>query len=289
MFPELLGGIMGAGLGSFLGGKGSKQPDIGEQITELVNRMNDNLNQYLEKAMGYTTKQTDKAIAQQGISKKAANDYLIQYLQKAQQQAQQNAWMGQQQQRAFLSPMMMAGNSALDSYMDSLGLSRPTVGYGAIQNSLLANADQNYLKQMLGPAPQVGNAVDDPGKSPSPLTMTMNEKIKAINAAPGGFLGWASQQFGSGVAGDMAGGLRGSPKNGDFYNLVNQWADNNIIKPKNQAAMDQYNQQKAAYEQYQQQLAASNAYNQQLSSIYSQGPNAQQQGILAALQNGMIR
>lgn len=277
MWAELAGGLLGGGLGGLLGG-GKKQPDIGEQITQLVNRMNDTLSQHMEKARNANQQGTRQA-------KKTIEDYLGQarmdlskYLLQAKQDAASNMWGGYQTAKAYNAPAMYAGNQALGAYMDTLGLSRPTAGFNAMQSALVNDADRQLMQSMfMSAAPEQGdlsNPVMDPGAGPELLRVndqTTKDWIKNNGITNAGFVNWVKQNYGSGVANDVnryGTGLAGNT------GLVQQYLHNVVFPQANQSKTAQFQQQKAAYDAYQQQVAKQAQYNQ-----YQQQVQQRMQGI----------
>lgn len=151
MFLELAGAVLGNLAGAKFGqmaGKwlGGDQGGIGSQIDQLVNTQNQTLNDYMNKALQSSAYYTGlgKDTLMDARDKGQAN--LVDYLNKATQQAKAQSQYGQQGARAALSPMLSAGMGGLDSYMDSLGLSRPITGYGALQLANMQQAQQDQAR-----------------------------------------------------------------------------------------------------------------------------------------------
>jgi glycine/D-amino acid oxidase-like deaminating enzyme len=123
-----------------IGGQDLSKYLIQFNSAEWAQKANQQLQAALQQGLDYSQNYTQQAV-------KASQDYD----QKAQQQMQQ----GFNQAQALNAPQRLAGYTALDSYMDSLGLSRPTAGSfqlaSALQNQA-TGAPNNPQQQQVAQA-----------------------------------------------------------------------------------------------------------------------------------------
>lgn len=313
-----LGSIAGSKTAQLIGGGDDAQPDVGEQITQLVNGMNNTLNDYLNRSLSVTQNYTDQAINQSTKYLGQANTNLTNYLAQAQRQAQMNSLYGQNINRAYLQPTIQAGNTALDAYMDSLGLKRPVVGTNAVQQALtdkaLKEQSIGFLNSQYG-----GNLPTNPGSAPIAPTQQAayqpsEQEIRAYitqnsnqgrGMAPGGLQiytgmnspwqesrgprmqapsGWSQQAFNEAT---MYTDINKIDQNSPIYKN----AMLGLTIPKQQAADAAYQQQQQAYnaqnQQYQSNLANYNQYSDALNNINANfNTSPMQDSILNAYQAG---
>jgi|SRR6185437_7306930 len=154
-----LGSVAGSLTAEKLGGGSSNKIDMSGYYStpNFIYQMNDMLQNGLDKAMQYETNYTNQGINQQNQSLSNANQAIQTGLNNANQQAQNISDKGLQQYQTLNAPYTSAGYNALDSYMDSLGLSRPQVGSQAIVS---ATQQANNIKSKLA---ALGAAPSNPG------------------------------------------------------------------------------------------------------------------------------
>lgn len=294
MWDLLLGGVLGAAGGSKLGqlmSGNQKQPDIGQQITDLVNNMNNTILQYGGKAIATNDLNTGNAVNAQNQYLQSAISGLNSSVDKATLSSQLQSLLGYRQAQAQNAPTISAGNVARDQWMDTLGLSRPQAGSDAIYNQGVKasdNALSNYIYNSHAPQNNVGPAVSNPGAAPVRQT---------YNAADGSHAAEIQAQLqGNRDGGGLVNGMMYSPGtlspfykylmeqvgSSNYQGLMNGRsggsvaASNDIIKNSamnylnqlNQAPLDAtYNQAAAAYNPKKQAFdaytTASNQYNTQ--------------------------
>lgn len=146
MMPEFGAQMTGIGMAQMAGDGGSQGPSIGEQITKMVNSQNDILNAYMQKAIDSSTEYSGHAINEQRSGLNTANNYLMDYLNKASTQAQNQSLLGNIQSMGLAQAYLNTGGKATDSMMSSLGLATPIVGTAAIQSAI---NNQNTAKQKI--------------------------------------------------------------------------------------------------------------------------------------------
>lgn len=304
--------IAGSKLGMAMGGN-SKQPDVGAQITKMVNNQNKILNEYLEKALVATGNTTFQAIGEQRQAQKNSSNTLLDYLNKASQQAKLNSMYGLQNSRATLQPTMDAGFTAQDALMDSLGLSRPVVGSGTVQNALLNQAllpqqQDILLGQYGGKAPTLGAAPTAPvNKAVAPKSVAyyqstltpdqVNQFIRANSKdrqstngtyitdyyGPGSYMRTTGMNGQFTPSASLLEQARKDAAQGAFNSAQAEYNNQNNIY--NQA-MNQYKQQQT---QYGQQKQVYDTYNTQLNQLSQQYADPMTQSILKAYNQGYLK
>lgn len=292
-------------LGKALDGGGSKGPDIGEQITNLVNNMNGTLNQYLTKALDANNDYNSKARGTINQSAKSAQNRLLEYLGKASEEAKKNTMFGVNQSAAYNQPTISAGNAGRDALMDSLGLARPVVGSEAVQQSLLKQGQLQNAMSELGaykgtakPADLTATApvwVKNPTFQEYSKTAKPSTNMAALMQQYGYGLNWS----GSGQRATDAQGVSYDPQWGnilaqndktmqqryiqDQYNTVTKSRWDDYLKQQKQYATQQSNYQS----QLQKYNAENAAYQGQVQGINNQyAPSALEQSILQAYNQG---
>lgn len=294
---------LAAGGSSIAGSELAQHMGVGDQsgssTADLVNQMNHILNTSLNKAIGTSTNYTNQAIGQQNTSLSAATNALNTGLSGATQAAQQNVGQGQQLAQAIQSPYTSGGSSALDAYMDSLGLSRPQQGSQSIANALFQSSQaQPLIKQIQQLGAANGNAPSlsqyQQQVSPEQIQQYINSNIKQVKGpahgglayqytglAPQGMVNdpWNLQKGGGGIF-SVAGNSNAASQN--LFNLINSnpQAKQQII---NQLAQQQYAPAAQQYQQtQQQQLAALQAYqNANINPQQLQTAQAYNQGLFS--------
>jgi hypothetical protein len=163
----MAGAAMGATkLGSMLGGGGDKPeiPLIKFQTPDFVREINSMLEGYLKQAINTQKDYLGQATGSLNTNTQAAINAAKQY-----------GNLGFAQSQALASPYSMAGSTAMDAYMDSLGLSRPKMGSGALAQAQYAYASAQPLLDQFR---QTGN---------NPLTAPTAPTKGAVTVQPGNF------------------------------------------------------------------------------------------------------
>jgi hypothetical protein len=262
--------------------------------------MNSILDTSLQNALGYSQNYTGQAVNTQ-----------TQYLQQAMNAlttAGNQLTNSFNQSQGLQQPYRIAGYNALDSYEDTLGMKRPTIGNAAVAQALndqaVAQGQYQQLQQGQGQLNQLydynqkGNTSDLSllGNAPTKDAMLANGDVtkSAIdsyikgnmfndsgvmnyqgvmpNAAPGGLVGaYGQYSTASGMAG-LTDGRGGGyiMNNADLRSAV----QNELATPYQQQAMSLFGQQQQNY----------NTLNQYLNGVYT--PN--QQNIANAANAGLF-
>lgn len=270
MWDILLGGILGGGLGGGLGAIGSKkkQPDIGQQITDLVNTMNDTVLSYAGKAIASNDEASGRGVTTLQNYLKDAIGTQEKYLQKGTIGSQMQSMLGYNQAKANFMPTIQAGNNARDTWMDTLGISRPVAGSDSIYQAQTKAADEamyNYFAQ--SNTQNAPKAVNAPGAAPLYPSITQDDLsiflTNTKNDSNSDFYRSVIGQLGEGAGKAL---LQGGANPEALKGLASAYLINQRMPTYNQQ-MSAYNQQKAAYDKYQQQAADVNAHNAQIQSF----------------------
>lgn len=301
----ILGNIGGAKAAQALGGGDSSQPDIGAQITEMVNKQNGILQDYLNHAMERASNQFGQAVQGQQTQLATGTNQLISYLNSANTAAQSNANQAMTYAPIYNQPTITAGNNALDYLSDALGIPRSVVGSNAVQSAKL---NQNQYNLGVG---ALGSKPSDPGQftqaAPStdvntytPTQDQINQYVRShlstvsLDKDGGLGTGGATQHYytGGGSPGPQAGpdslqraGMlveAAVPQN--VMRAATPTVQNNLM----QQAQQDYAQ---AQQQYNTNLQNYNTYNTNVSNLsnqYGMGSGTMTSSILAALNAGMM-
>lgn len=285
----------GSKLGEWAGGGEEKAQQIQFGNPSFLKEVNGILIDYVGKAINEVNQGTNKGVGslQEYLGK--AEQSLTQNTQKAIDQAAFYGNQGFQQSQALQSPYNMAGLTALDAYMDSMGLSRPQQGSQAVQQGLFNAAQAKpYLEQL-----QAMGAPTDVGAAPTmgQAAAVTPEQIEALyqsslvgnqdprNRAPGAAVTYFNNPLGGQIA------VSNWHKSGAYNNSAG------ISQAK--AASAQYLQQQAQaaaqaeYDKQQQAYQAAIAKQQQQAAIMNQiqkqiGLTPQQQQMAGAYNQGMF-
>ncbi len=227
MWVELAGALTGlglrAGVDKLLGVGKNKQPDIGKQITELVNKMNNTLETYMREGIQASEDKTwyGYNVVNESIGK---NQNILQdYLNKGTEAAKQNIYQGQVDAAGYLQPQLQSGGAGLDAYMDSLGLRRPVVGSYALQDAITKKNTRDTAMSNLGPV--IGNPGSAPiapdytavraSVSPDLIKQKISKNLVNTNPFGTGNKYWTWMQPEGSTAGPL---LYGNNGVGEFYN-----------------------------------------------------------------------
>ena len=311
------GGVTGSVLGGLAGGGGgSSQPDIGSQITQMVNTQNGILYQYLQKANAEAANYTNTGVKDINSGMTNATNALNAGLTGATTQANNNAQAGLNAYAATIKPYEMAGGNAMDKLSDSLGITRPTVGTFAVQNALQNQAESQRQITALGKAPTVGTAptaptapltlqdylsmVDTPG-NPSSMSYVQSHNVDQgdgrgfLYTGPGGSftdmsngtVGTVGAPLPPGVTGGMS-NAQIAAQNAAILASGRQGAAQDMLT----AANNQYTKQNTTYQSnlksYNSALDAYNTYQGQYGAAQGLISDPTTQSILAAFNSGKI-
>ena len=140
----------GALSGSALAGAVSPSSGgTGIDVQAGINKMNKLLQQGLNEALNYTQTNTNKATGFEQTALQNATSALNNAMTSGSSQIQGLLNQGTAQYTAAQSPFAQAGYAANDALMDSLGLSRPTVGSAAMAQAQSQLASIQPLLQQL--------------------------------------------------------------------------------------------------------------------------------------------
>lgn len=184
MAAETVGSVAGNAVGS-IGGKGGGQPDLQKQITSMVNYQNLILNNARQNAINSSTGYTNQAVGAQNTGMTNASNSLLQYLNQATNQAQQQSLLGNLNSLGLSQAYLNTGGKATDALMTSLGQSVPVVGTANIQKAL---SDRAASQQAIQLATQQalqkyginGLAPSNPGSAPTAPTQTLEDIQKSV-------------------------------------------------------------------------------------------------------------
>lgn len=282
------GNYLGSKLASSMGGDQSGY-NPGPNIPQIVNTSNNILNGALGNALNYSSNYTTQAVqAQQGYNTQSVNA-LNQSLQGATQGAQQNINQGLLSSMATNAPVVQTGYNALDSYEDSLGMARPSMGNAAYASDLQSASQLPALNNQLQQAasqygvsnPYAAQTVPTaPGAAPQVAlnTQAAQQSLAQYVAAQQQALGVKGAYGRSGNPNDLSSGnivlgnVGGAYMPGVTTNNMNDPAVIQAVAQFQQqqqqaAAMQQYQQQQ---QQYGQNMANYNGFNQATSQIQNQ-------------------
>lgn len=308
--PEIAGGVLGTVAGGKVAqmmGGGGGQPDIGQQITDMVNQQNKILRTYVDKAITSSTSYTNDAIRGTYAQTQQANNYLTSYLDKARDEAKMNTFMGLQGSYNIAQPYMQAGGKATDALQTSFGFGVPLVGTAALQDALHAKDTTTQARQtgMEALLKQFGGSAPTAPSGPAPtkplLANTPNNLDNVIDYIAKNLYLSTDPASISGQGAWFIRGLENSVGARPAYDgaapAQAAWTiarDPNVVKIVNplstqatyQGLLDKYNTQNQAYQ------TASTRYNNYTNQV--NGLNAQtaltpmQQSILDAYNKGLF-
>lgn len=270
---SLLGGLAAGGSGS------STQPDVGQQITQMVNQQNGILNEYLQKAIKDSTGYTATAVNATNAANTNAQNTLSNYLTNATNTANQQSQQGNALSRATASPVIGNGLGAQDALMDSLGLRRPVIGTAALQNALQA---PELAKQGIA---ALGTAVTNPGQF-NGQTPTLAGNVDPNSLGTQSVIDYIKRQ-GDSYMNSLAPNWDAKWNTANYVNSNTRAALANELNASHQ---QQYQQQQQQYAQQQQQYQGAlqnyNNYQGQVQGVNNQYMTPQVQSILQAYNSG---